>query len=80
MCLAIPARVIELRDEGMALVAVEGMRQPVSLALLDEVSIGDYVLIHVGYALHRISETEAQRTLELMHEAGLTGSDAGAWP
>ncbi len=80
MCLAIPARVVELRAGATALVAIEGVRKTVSLALLNEVAVGDYVLIHVGYALHRISETEARRTLELMREAGLAGADAQARP
>ena len=47
------------------------MSKQVSLALVEGVSVGDYVLIHVGYALNKISEEEAQRTLELFAEAGL---------
>ena len=76
MCLAIPARVVELREDAMAVVAIEGVRKSVSVALLDAVAVGDYVLIHVGYALHRISEVEAERTLALMQAAGLTDEDA----
>lgn len=75
MCLAIPARVISLGPEGMATVALEGIRKPVSTALLDEVAVGDYVLVHVGYALHRLSEEEAERTLQLMAEAGVLAEE-----
>lgn len=71
MCLAIPARVTSLEEGEMAVVALEGVKKRISVALLDEVSVGDYVLVHVGYALHRLSEEEAQRTLDLMAEAGL---------
>lgn len=71
MCLAIPAKVLSLEPEEMALVSVENVRKRVSVALLEEVAIGDYVLVHVGYALHRLSEEEATRTLELMSAAGL---------
>lgn len=75
MCLAIPARVVSLDDDAMATVALEGIRKPVSTALLDEVSVGDYVLVHVGYALHKLSEEEAERTLQLMAEAGVLAEE-----
>lgn len=71
MCLAIPAKVVELEDGDMAIVAVEGVKKRISTALLDEVAVGDYVLVHVGYALHTLSPEEAARTLELMAEAGI---------
>ena len=71
MCLAIPARVIALEAGEMAVVGLEGVRKRISVALLDRVAVGDYVLVHVGYALHLLSEDEAERTLALMAEAGL---------
>jgi hydrogenase expression/formation protein HypC len=71
MCLAIPAKVIELSDGDMATVALEGVKKRISVALLDEVEIDDYVLVHVGYALHKVSPEEAARTLALMAEAGV---------
>ena len=55
----------------MAVVALEGIKKRISVALLDEVAVDDYVLIHVGYALHRVSPEEAARTLALMAEAGI---------
>jgi hydrogenase expression/formation protein HypC len=78
MCLALPARVVSIHDSGdLATVEVGGVRKEVSLALLDETRVDDYVLIHVGYALNRISEEEAQITLALFAEAGLTSAGEG---
>ncbi|MEN8259739.1 MAG: HypC/HybG/HupF family hydrogenase formation chaperone [Pseudomonadota bacterium] len=75
MCLAIPARVVSVDvATGMAKVALGEVRQDISLALVEDVSIGDYVLIHVGYALNKISEEEALKTLALFEEAGILES------
>ena len=71
MCLAIPARVVSLEEGDMAVVALEGVKKKISLALLEDVSVDDFVLIHVGYALHKVSTEEAERTLELMASAGI---------
>lgn len=62
MCLAIPAEVLALQGDT-ATVMLGGIRKTVSVALVDAVTIGDYVLVHVGYALARIDKTEAKRTL-----------------
>ena len=71
MCLAIPARIIAFPAPGMAVVSLEGVKKTISLALVDDAGIDDYVLVHVGYALHKVSEEEAARTLQLMREAGM---------
>ena len=63
MCLAIPARVVDLPEAGVALVDVGGVQKRISLALVDGVACGDYVIVHVGYALARLDPEEAQRTL-----------------
>ncbi len=76
MCLAIPARVIDLPEPGMALVDVGGVQKRISLALVDDIAPGDYVIVHVGYALTRLDPGEARRTLELFAEAGLSGQEA----
>jgi len=68
MCLAIPARVIELRDGGNALVDLGGIRKEISLALVLEAKVDDYVIVHVGYALGLIDPQEALRTLEMFEE------------
>ena len=71
MCLAIPAKVISIEPDDMAVVTVENVRKRISTALLDQVATGDYLLVHVGYALHKLSEEEAAHTLSLMAEAGI---------
>lgn len=70
MCLAIPARVAEVLDNGNAVVELDGVRKDISLALVDGVSVGDYVIVHVGYALSRLDPDEAAKTLALFAEIG----------
>ena len=73
MCLALPARVVSIdAATGMAVVALGEVRQEISLALVEDVEIGDFVLVHVGYALNRVSPEEAEQTLRLFAEAGLS--------
>jgi len=76
MCLAIPARVVDLPEPGMALVDVGGVQKRISLALVDGVACGDYVIVHVGYALARLDPEEAQRTLETFAAADLSAPEA----
>ena len=76
MCLAIPARVVALPEPDAALVEVDGVRKRISLALVDGVAVGDYVIVHVGYALTRLDPEEAARTLEMFAQAG--GQEAQA--
>ncbi len=72
MCLALPAQIVAIDPvNGMATASVDNVKVEVSLALVDEIAIGDYVLVHVGYALHKIDEDEALKTLALFAEAGL---------
>lgn len=74
MCLAIPARINAIDTEtDMARVALGEIEKEVSLALVEDVAIGDYVLVHVGYALNKISVEEAEKTLAMFAEAGLIG-------
>jgi hydrogenase expression/formation protein HypC len=68
MCLAIPARVAELLDNDCAMVELGGVRKEISLALVDGVNVGDYVIVHVGYALSRLDPDEAAITLALFAE------------
>jgi hydrogenase expression/formation protein HypC len=76
MCLAIPGQVVELTDEFRRLAAVEvaGVRRVVNIGLLDGdeggVGPGDWVLVHVGFAMSRIDEREAAATLELLRAMG----------
>ena len=65
MCLAIPAKVVELRQGDQAVIDLGGVRKDVSLALVDGVAPGDYVIVHVGYALQKVDAAEAEKTLAL---------------
>jgi len=68
MCLAIPARIEQLLAEDSAIINLGGVRKEVSLALVDDIKVGDYVIVHAGYALQKLDEEEAARTLELFAE------------
>lgn len=68
MCLAIPVEIIELKDKEMAVADVGGIRRDVSIQLLSDVKKGDYVLLHAGFAIQKIDEEEAKKTLELLQE------------
>jgi len=70
MCLALPALVTELLPDDMARIELGGVRQQVSLALVSDVVPGDYVIVHVGYALTRLDPDEAAKTLALFEEMG----------
>lgn len=70
MCLAIPARIEELTTPGNAIVNLGGVRKEISLALVDDAVVGEYVIVHAGYALHKLDQDEAERTLELFAEMG----------
>jgi hydrogenase expression/formation protein HypC len=70
MCLAIPARVAEILENDDAIVDLGGVRKEISLALVEGVEVGDYVIVHVGYALNRLDPEEAEKTLKLFAEIG----------
>jgi len=73
MCLAIPARVIELLDTENAVVDLGGIRKPITISLVPDCRVGDYVIVHVGHAIGQIDPQEARRTLALFGElAGAT--------
>ncbi len=75
MCLAVPMLVKSI-DNDLAVCEIDGVRREASLMMLDEVKIGDYVLIHAGFAIEKIDEHEAQLTLQALREA----LDAGLNP
>jgi hydrogenase expression/formation protein HypC len=70
MCLAIPAQVVELRDGDNAVVDLAGVCKEISLSLVENVALGDYVIVHVGYALNKLDPEEAAKTLALFAELG----------
>lgn len=71
MCLAVPARIQSLEDDDQAVIDVGGIRKRVSVALVDGVAPGDWVIVHVGYALARLDPEAAAETLAAMAAAGL---------
>jgi hydrogenase expression/formation protein HypC len=74
MCLAIPGRVDEIHDDQgtrMGLVNFAGIRKEVCLAYLPDLKVGDYTIVHVGFALTKIDEAAAQETLRVFSEMGL---------
>jgi hydrogenase expression/formation protein HypC len=68
MCLAVPAEVLELKEDELAFIEIGGVRKDVSLMLVDGVEVGDFVLVHAGFAIEKIDEHEARKTLELLEE------------
>ena len=72
MCLAIPGQIVDVSDPAnrLARVEVAGVRRTVNVGLLDDAGPGDWVLIHVGFALSKVDEEEAQATLRLLEEMG----------
>ncbi len=61
----------EVLPDDMAKVSLDGVLKVVSTALVDDVKVGDYVVLHVGYALAKIDPEEARKTLELLHAVGV---------
>jgi hydrogenase expression/formation protein HypC len=76
MCLAIPALITELLPDQMARISLDGVSKTISVALVEDLAPGDYVIVHVGHALSKIDAAEAARTLELLAEAGLLAETA----
>lgn len=78
MCLAIPALLVELRAHDQALVNLGGILKEISVALVEDVKVGDYVIVHVGHAIGVIDPDEAARTLALFAEmAAMEASGSG---
>ena len=75
MCLAVPARITELLPGGVAKAEVGGVVKEVNLCLVEDVTVGDFVIVHVGFALAKLEPAEAEATLALFAEAGLLSGD-----
>jgi len=73
MCLAIPARVVQISEQSLGLVEVGGVVREASFMLLPDAVVGDYVLLHAGYALQKVDEAEAEETLRLLAELAEAG-------
>ena len=68
MCLALPARVVALLNLETATIDLGGIRKKISIALVPEVQVGDYVIVHVGHAIGMLDPEEAEATLKLFAE------------
>lgn len=75
MCLALPAMIKELRPGDQAIVLLGGVSKEISLALVENVLPGDYVIVHVGYALSKVDAEEAEKTLALFAEMSETAAE-----
>ena len=68
MCLGVPMQVIEI-DGDVAICEIDGVRREASLMMVDGISVGDYVLIHAGFAIEKLDEGEAEATLAALRDA-----------
>lgn len=68
MCLAIPSKIIRIDENGLGTVDVDGVKREVSLLMIDKPEIGDYVIVHAGFALHKIDETVAMESLQILRD------------
>ncbi len=81
MCLAVPGKIVEVRDERgtrMATVDFDGIRKDICLAYLPDLAVGEYVIVHVGFAIARVDEASALETLALFRDLGILEEELGA--
>lgn len=83
MCLALPGQVIELRDDGpvpFGIVDFDGTQREVCLASTPEVAVGEYVIVHVGFAIAKVDEAQALETLQMFRDLGLLDEELAREP
>jgi len=68
VCLAIPSKIIKIDENGLGTVDVDGVKRDVSLLMIENPEIGDYVIVHAGFALHKIDETVAMESLQILRD------------
>jgi len=69
MCIAFPGKIITIDEDNYAVIDIDGVRREVCLDIVDEdVSVGDYVICHVGFAIHKVDEELAKEKLDFLHE------------
>ena len=68
MCIAIPSKIINIDGNSMATIDVEGAKRTASLLLLDDAEVGDYVIVHAGFAINKVNEEEALKTIEILRK------------
>jgi len=67
MCVAIPSKLVDIQGQN-GMIEIGGIHQHINLMLVDNIQVGDYVIVHAGFAIHKLDETEALETLSLMQE------------
>ncbi|MCB2146005.1 MAG: HypC/HybG/HupF family hydrogenase formation chaperone [Deltaproteobacteria bacterium] len=77
MCLAIPSKIIHIENE-MATIDVDGVKRSASLMLLEDSAVGDYVIVHAGFAIKKLDEDSAKETIRLLREAAAFVDDLEA--
>ncbi|MAT03428.1 MAG: HypC/HybG/HupF family hydrogenase formation chaperone [Acidimicrobiaceae bacterium] len=80
MCLAVPGKIVETRDERgtrMATIDFDGIRKDICLAYLPDIEVGDYAIVHVGFAISKVDEATALETLALFRELGVLDDELG---
>jgi len=75
MCLAIPSKIVKIKD-NMGVIDVEGVQKEVSLLLIEDPRIGDYVIVHAGFAIQKIDEAEANESLKILREMAYLGRES----
>lgn len=80
MCLAVPGKIVDVRDERgtrMATIDFDGIRKDICLAYLPDMEVGDYAIVHVGFAISRVDEASALETLAMFRELGILDEELG---
>ncbi len=80
MCLAVPGKIVDKRDERgtvMATIDFDGVRKDICLAYLPDIEIGDYAIVHAGFAISRVDEASALETLRMFEELGVLDEELG---
>lgn len=83
MCLAVPGRIVEVREDRgtrMATIDFDGVRKEICLAYLPDLEVGDYAIVHVGFAISKIDEASAMETLRMFRELGILDEELGVTP
>lgn len=83
MCLAVPGKIVDIRDERgtrMATIDFDGIHKDICLAYLPDIEVGDYAIVHVGFAISKVDEASALETLAMFEELGILEAELGAEP
>jgi hydrogenase expression/formation protein HypC len=83
MCLAVPGKILEIRDDRgtrMATIDFDGITKEICLAYLPDMEVGEYAIVHVGFAISRVDETSALETLQMFKDLGILEEELGVEP